>query len=458
MSRTRRNHRPVRFTICTALAAALVAGCAGQGRLANAGGQSPHGLSGGTAQGELDLAVAKAEQRVQNNVRSASARFALAEAYLHAGRFDSAATTYNDAIALGETGQRTVLGLALANIGSGRSREAVAVLDTWGASLPVGDLGLALALAGDTNRGVALLSDALRGGENTPKLRQNLAYAYALDGRWLEARLIAAQDVPAEQLDARISEWARQGRPEDYQQRVAGLLGAPVRSDAGQPVSLALNGPAAPAERVAEAVSPQPAPVPRNDSDDEELPPVASSHPAAFVDPRQVAPIRARPVSDTAPAETAADSRGTAPRYVSEPVVQKIAARSIKPVAKASVPQWSSAAVAKTPAISACSDDDCTHNVQLGAFSSEKNARFARDLYLSRNPELKNYELQITQAFVRGKNFWRVTAIGFDRSAASGLCSSVKSRGGNCFAYASASPLPGAKPHHEGAGPTLARR
>lgn len=109
---------------------------------------------------------------------------------------------------------------------------------------------------------------------------------------------------------------------------------------------------------------------------------------------------------------------------------------------------------AKASYAASCSADDCTHHVQLGAFSSEKNAERARKIYLSRNPELKNLGLQITHAVVRGKDFWRVTAVGFDKHAARGFCSSVKSRGGSCFAYSADNPLPGTLP----AGPLMARR
>ena len=68
--------------------------------------------------------------------------------------------------------------------------------------------------------------------------------------------------------------------------------------------------------------------------------------------------------------------------------------------------------------------------------------------------------MTITQATVRGKVYYRVAAAGFDASGARGLCSSLKQRGGACFAYAA--PRPGAptlamaKPVVR--GPALARR
>ena len=455
MSRKRRNHKPIRFAICSALAAALVAGCAGPGHIASAG----HYSSDGKAGAKLDNAVSAAEQQVERNPRDVSSRIALADAYLHAGRFESAATTYNDAMALGDTSPRTKLSLALANMGAGRNREAVAILDEAGDSLSASDRGLALALAGETGRGVAILSDALRDGENTPKLRQNLAYAYALDGRWREARVMAAQDVPADQLDGRISHWAMQGKPEDYQKRVAGLLDAPVRSDPGQPMALALNGPTATEERVAAVVAPMPEPQPYTKPEDE-LPPVTPAGNFAYAEPEQPAPA-APPAVEQKPVDRPRFAASTdTPRYESKPVVQKVAAR---PVVKYSEPQQAKPKQAKPKPSKAslaasCSADDCTHHVQLGAFSSEKNAEHARKIYLSRNPELKNHGLQITHAVVRGKDFWRVAAVGFDKHAARGFCSSVKSRGGNCFAYSADTQLPGTTPDHGSAAPLMARR
>ena len=64
-------------------------------------------------------------------------------------------------------------------------------------------LGLDVQLAGETEQGVHVLSNAVRGGDNTPKSRQNLAYALALNGNWAGARIMAAEDVPLDQLDAR---------------------------------------------------------------------------------------------------------------------------------------------------------------------------------------------------------------------------------------------------------------
>src|SRR5690606_11048825 len=125
--------------------------------------------------------------------------------------------------------------------GEGKYAEAAALLNDWEGEIATADLGLALALAAQPERGIHLMSNAIRRGDNTPKIRQNLAYAYALAGRWREARVMAEQDVPADQVGDRIAEWAAMAQPEAWQQRVAALLDVPAGvADRGQPAQLAL--------------------------------------------------------------------------------------------------------------------------------------------------------------------------------------------------------------------------
>ncbi len=229
------NRKALSGAVCTALAAALVVGAAASGSVAQAAPEHS-----GKAERKIGKVIAAAEKRVQKAPQDVAARASLGNAYLLAGRFESAVTALEDARYLGDATARSALGLALAHVGVGNAAGAVALLDSTRDTIPVSDYGLALALAGETGRGVDVLAQALRGGENTVKLRQNLAYAYALDGRWNEARLMASQDVPPDQLDKRITTWAKQGRPEDFRLRVASMLGATVRPDEGQPASLAI--------------------------------------------------------------------------------------------------------------------------------------------------------------------------------------------------------------------------
>jgi len=403
--------------------------------------------------GQVDKAIELAEALVAANPREASYRALLGQAYLRAGRFESSAQALNDAMKLGDNSSRTALSLALANVGQGKNREAVAILDDWRDAIPAADLGLAYALAGETNRGVAILSDALRAGDNTPKLRQNLAYAFALDGRWREARLMVSQDVPAGQVDARLSDWASKAKPEDGRVRVASLIGAPNRQDSGMPTALALNASAEQQQLAAEtAAQRDPAPALAANG---ELP-AANQNPAELA---QYSPVDAPAPVASLPAPAPVASNGSqsfaasfggdveaapalAPAALPAPAMAQ-APKAKAPVVKTAPVQVAAAPVpaAHRPGLRPRRDaapvlgKGSSHAVQLGAFSSEQGARRAWGYYAKRNPELRNFRMTITAATVRGKQFWRVAATGLDGNGAGGLCSTVKSRGGVCFAY-----------------------
>ena len=387
------------------------------------------------ARGDVEQAISLAEAVVAANPREASYRALLGQAYLRSGRFDSAATALNDAMKLGDNSAKTALSLALADIGAGRNREAVAILNDWRDAIPAADLGLAYALAGETGRGVAILTDALRGGDNSVKVRQNLAYAFALDGRWREARMMASQDVPADQLDARMSDWASKAHPAAAQQRVAAMLKVPLRADPGQPAALALNASGAQEQLAAETGAVKSAPVLAANG---ELP--VAGEPAAAL--AQYQPVDA---PGLAPAE--ATPEAFAPEYGSAAVVQAVPAAAPMVGAPASYKDKPASvvrpkAVAHRPglrprhAAAAVAGRGASHAVQLGAFASEQGARRAWGYYAKKSPELRNFKMVITPATVNGKRYWRVAAAGLDGRGAKGLCSSVKGRGGVCFAYA----------------------
>lgn len=423
------------------LAAALLAGCSGMGGIKSADVQMPQGAVPGDAKAEARLAraVAKAEADVAKAPKDAALRAALGQTYLGAGRFVSATTTLDDAMALGDNSGRTALALALAKLGSGRAREAVAILDDWRGEIPASDLGLALALSGETARGVAVLADALRGGENTPKLRQNLAYAYALDGRWTEAKLMAAQDVPADQLDKRLAYWALSMLPDRGAERVAALIGAPVSvRDPGQPAMLALGEvpEAAPQLAAAEPVpaqAPMPVAAPEGELAPVAAPSTVETNVLAQRMPAPRAAMKAFAAPAPAPARMAAAAVGTTPK---RPHSLAVTTR-VKPVG---------------PGV---------HYVQLGAFSSQQGARRAWGYYTRRDPGLAAYAMTITPAMVKGKALWRVAAGGLTgRGAATSLCAQLRATGGACFAYSvpvKAAPSP-ATPMLSASGPQRARR
>ncbi|WP_271077001.1 SPOR domain-containing protein [Aurantiacibacter sp. MUD61] len=469
--------------LTTAMAAVLLTGCAGNA--APSANVSAAQAQAAIASGEATAAIQSAEAAVAADPRNASHRMTLGNAYLEAGRFASASTSFEDAMALGENSPRAALSLALALTGQARYREAAGVLGEWETAIAASDLGLAFALAGEPERGVHILTNAIRGGDNTVKSRQNLAYAYAVAGRWREARMMVAQDVPAHEVGARMEEWAQLSGPHAYSARVAGLLGVPANvRDNGQPVHLALvNSPSA-SQLAFEAAAPAAAPAMDSETGElaaldnapmsvpattSELPSVGTPAPqggsfaSAFGSTSSPLAVRApdaryasEPVVQTTPGSTPsafapppAAAPTAAPRI---PAIAQPALATSRPAAapRAAAPApapRSAAPRAAAPAVAAAPApvDDPTHLVQLGSFSSEAGAQRAWNIYVSRYPELADREMVITQAVVRGRNYWRVSAGGFDRSTSRAMCSRVDALNGEgCISWAANRPLPGA--------------
>jgi Flp pilus assembly protein TadD len=403
----------IALAITTAMAGALLSGCASSS--AAPANVSASRAEAALAAGKHEQAIRHAEAAVLAEPRNAEYRAVLGGAYLDAGRFASAATAFDDAMQLGDTSPRTALSLALARTGEGKHAEAAELLNDHERDIPTADVGLALALAGQPERGVHLMSNAIRGGENTPKMRQNLAYAYALAGRWREARLMAAQDVPADQVSDRIAEWAETAAPEAWQIRVARLLDVPAGvHDGGQPVQLALaNTPSVDqlADEASMGVQAELEPVAVAESTVSELSALVEVDPSAVESPSfQAAFVQPAAAPALAPAP-----------------VRQDASRFAQPSAVATAPRSAG-----------------THLVQLGSFSSEQGARRAWNIYTQRYPELVGHQMVISEAVVKGKRYWRVSAAGFDRSSSSAMCGRVRGSGQGCFAYAEGRPLPGA--------------
>lgn len=399
-------HRPGSFALMLAgvAVASLVGGCSSQAPHPDKLAQNSEDA---LRKGEAPRAVALAEQAVAADGRNTSLRLLLANAYLRAGRFESARTAYADAIELGDDSSRAALGLVLTELALGHNAAALDAINTYGDVLQAADLGLALTLAGQGDRGIAVLTQAIREGHNSPKARQNLAYAYALTGKWDEARIMAGQDVPADQVDARLQGWAAMNRPEDSRRRLASMLGTPLVGDAGQPAALALAnfpGAAKPAEpvRAAEAAPPPPPAAP-----------VAASGALARIDlpPATPAPA-AQPAVQTV-------ARPVVQPVRAAPVAPRIRVAAAHPVARPGKPQLG------------------THVIQLGAFNSQDAAKRAWAHFRARDPHLAGHPSLITKVNVRGRDFWRVQAAGFvGRAPAQSLCGTLKSHGGACMVLA----------------------
>ncbi len=450
----------------TAMAAVLLSACAaGSAPRADVSASSAERAM---ARGQHDRAIEHAEAATLAAPQNAAYRMMLGNAYLDAGRFASAETAFSDALTLGENTPRAALSLALAQIAQAKYAPAQAVLNEWDGQIATADFGLALALAGQPERGIHVMSNAIRGGENTVKMRQNLAYAFAMAGRWREARLMAQQDVPAGEVGARMEQWAGMVPSEAYQTRVAALLGVPVGvADSGQPQHLALGNnpsiqqlvaeaamPPAPAGELAAISGPVMAPVPVPAP----APVLAVSNiavPAHELAPA-AQPLALAPASVPHPTEftaafapVAQEPRGNA----STPVVQPVAARQAQQ-RPAPAPARARAAAERPAAVATSAAADGSHLVQLGSFLSQQGARRAWNIYVGRYPELADREMVITEAVVRGRHYWRVSAGGYSQVASQSLCGRVRSAGEGCVTWAQNRPLPGAVDN----GVRLARR
>lgn len=436
---------------CTGLDLTRVSPGGNPDQLAASAGKSADSYRKLAAKGDQAGALVAAEGAVAADPDNGAYRALLGHAYLSAGRFASAQTAFEDAIALGNVDGRTAVSLALALAANGDGAESVRVLDDHREMITASDYGLALALAGEPERAVLVLGNAARADDATAQTRQNLAFAYAMSGHWLEAKLLAAQDMSIAKLDGRMTEWAALIQAENPQQRVAGLMGVtPNVADAGLPVRLALvDAPGAQAALAKEAVldmasynpvsnapevdyvapidvptefamaqpiaAPMPAPVMTNDfaADQAEAEPYREA--AAELLAINVA-------RDTTPVETSALDRVAAAAPIDQPLPTTSASRFAR--------------ADPLPAVKASRKADARSGwaVQLGAFSSNVNAQRAWGAYSKRFASLGGYAATSHYATVSGKGYFRLTANGVgSRTEANTLCGAVKASGGVCF-------------------------
>jgi Flp pilus assembly protein TadD len=416
--------KPKAFTkaaIASLLVGTTMVGCTGSAfrPSAIAPQQSPDRLAASVEKALADRdgarAVVLAEAAVQAMPRDARARQLLGRAYVADGRFASAETALSDAIALGRDDARTIITLALVKAGLGKDREARDLLASHTGTVPAADYGLAMAMAGDAEEGVRILSQLIHDPSATAQTRQNLAYAYAMAGRWKDARMIAGIDLDPLAANQRISQWAQTAAPGMSQQRVAALMGITINgADAGQPVALALAPEAASAQMaratlvvpVPQAVSAaeqaeqaeQAVPVEMAMADPAPaLQPVVAETPAPVIQ-SIAAPVRVAAPPAVAPARRAAPAR-----------VQQVAYR---PVAKSNG-HWV---------------------VQLGAYD---NAAIAQEKWFAmarRDGRLAALPVVTSQIAVNGAGFTRLAVGGFDeRAEAAALCRAIQARRGQCF-------------------------
>ena len=436
--------RKIALALTTALAGATLAGCTA--KVAPEASYSAAKASAAIESGHADKAVQHAEAAVLAAPRDAAGRSLLGLAYLESGRFVSAATTLGEAIELGDTSQRTLISYALAETAAGRGDVALAFLDKWESALDPADFGLAVALAGRPNHGVHVLGNALRSGQNSAKVRQNLAYAFALKGDWRSARLMVSQDVPANKVGDRLGEWAGLVAPDMYQRRIAQLLGVPVAQDPGQPAQLALaNNPSL--DMMASEAATQLAAARKLDSVAPAFTPAGELPPVDYAG-EEFADAGDAALADAglAPVPTKAGAKpAVGVKFVSREVAQKVASHTPRSASVTPGAGTRTQASAPTPrqAAKGFERQDGDYRVQLGSYFSMSDAQAAWKLFQKRHPELSDASPVISKAKVKGKIYYRVAAGGYAKSSAQALCSAVKTKGGGCIAYSASKPLAG---------------
>ncbi len=383
-------------------------------------------------------AVEKAELAVATMPRMAEYRALLGQAYLSAGRFQSAETALGEAASLDPSNPRAGLNLALAQIANAHNDRALATLDAYRERLSAADFGLAVALAGDLAGGTSVLEAAVRSPEADGKTRQNLALAYALSNRWREARIMAAQDLSGDVLYARMTEWAAFSVPSSASQQVASLLRVTPVFDPGQPQRLAL----AQGSDVQLALAP--------------------SAPAAVADPAPVASFSTEPVpvfevpeasAPTAPVQTIAVAEPTpapawsAPDPVVEPVSASYASPAplirapARPIKQVVVPASDSMVARSARAFRPVESGQFV--VQLGAFSNASRGEVAWRGAVGRFRELGSYTAVTARVQVNHASLYRLSVSGFTTRAAAGrVCARIKAAGGDCFVRSVAGDTP----------------
>ena len=361
-------------------------------------------------------AIGFAEAAVAASPRDAGHRALLGQAYLNDGRFASAATALTDAMELGATDANTVIALTLAHIAQGQTREAVSLLSAHRDSVPASDLGLALALAGDHEAAIYVLTDAARAEGASARTRQNLALTFALSGRWAQARVLASQDLPLNKVEARMTEWSQLAEQPDARLRVASLLGAKAQADAGMPVRLALNN--HPAAAPVALASADPAPV--------ELYAPPPPPPAAMAEAPRAA---AAPVTQlAAPQPTGEVILADAAPYRSAPQDR---AETLRPAQKQAM-ELATRIVPRAMGFDAKKPSGWA--VQLGAYDSLGIAREKWGSLKQRNAMLADFPASSHVATVKGRTFHRLTVNGLaTRADATELCRQLKAQGQVCF-------------------------
>jgi len=366
---------------------------------------------------KIPEAIQLAEQAVAKLPTDAGFRALLGNAYFAGGRFRSAESAFKDSLSLYPNQAQVMLKLALVQVALGKKNAAVATLKVARPALGESNYGLAMALAGHSAEAIRVLEPAARDANADATIRQNLALAYAFAGNWDNARAVAAQDVPAGQLDIRIRQWMQLASPKSPAEQVAALVGVtPAAVDEGQPVKLAL---ARPDTQVAEAAAP------------------AVAAPPAAPAPAPDLFAAAAPVPTPAPVAIASVAPAPPPPRATLATLASTAVADVKAVFAAVMPHsHAPAARAKPRVIPAAAPrrGNSPAVVQLGAYGSPDRVLAAWNGSAKKYGALKAY-LPMSARFASPKGvFYRLSVRGFASDAeARNLCMALRRQGGSCF-------------------------
>jgi Flp pilus assembly protein TadD len=443
--------RPLRFgPAASAIAlASILAGCAAPQQKTGFGGKADENVGLATRAmmalnaKDLPTAIDLAERAVEKSPDDAGFRALLGNAYFAAGRFWSAEAAYKDSLTIYSNQPQVILKLALVETALGKKDEAVAFLEAGRQVLEPSNYGLALALAGRPTDAIPILDAAARRSGADATVRQNLALAHALAGDWTEARTIAAQDVPANEVDSRIQEWMQLASPKKPGDQVAALVGVtPAPVDHGQPVRLALRKPdtmMAAAAPVAPTPQPQVA---------QAAPPAPPAPAPKFVEavtaPAESAPL---PTPAVAPAPSA-PKMAQAPVIAEAPVPTPVAmmTAAAEDVSAAAAHRLVSVVESFMPKKTAAPRPAKAHRVvrrpigpgdtvmQIASYRSPQQVTEGWNRLTQRYPALRGY-LPLRARFDSSNGtYWRLSIQGFSsQREAIARCDQLKNHGGKCF-------------------------
>lgn len=421
----------------------VATGCSGMGAMAEApsraagkpavAAKSADQARAALEAGKASKAVGLAEAAVAGSPRDASYRALLGQAYLNDGRFASATAALNEAMELGATDSNTVIALTLAQIAQGKNADAMSLLQAHRDTVPASDIGLALALAGDSEGAIYVLSEAARASDATARTRQNLALAFALSGRWAQARILASQDLSPAKLEARMAEWSKLAETPNAQLRVASLIGTAAQQDAGMPVRLALSNfgeTQMAAAASIELATADPAPIEAYAPP----PPVLADAGSAI---RSVElPMPERTADGVVPVTELPQPKAASEVILADAAPYRAAPRvagegRIRPAQQQAL-ELATVLIPKAIAFNAKKPTGWA--VQLGAYDSLGIAKEKWVGLKKRNGVLANFPASSHAATVKGRTFYRLTVNGLaTRADANNLCRELKAQGQTCF-------------------------